>query len=251
MSYLQQILNQQRVPAQSETSLRNIRENLENVLRGNWKTGDPRFYYGGSFGKRTMIRESFDLDLVVYFPQTNQFTVRAFYEGVEKRLKDRKYITHRHNVAIRLPYEDGFHVDVVPGRAMDNDYKYANLYASEGDTTKQTSIKIHIDHVRNGGHQEIIKLMKLWRLRHGVSIGSFVLELAIGQALYNSRGKNLEDKMLQVLEYLRDSYLAARLVDPANSNNVVSEGISRTDKLAVQSAANKSRAQTSWTAIVW
>ena len=251
MSYLEQILQRQRLPAQSESTLRRLRDELEAVLRGNWKTGDPRFYYGGSFGKRTMIRESFDLDLVVYFPQTNQFTVRAFYEGVEKRLKERGYVTHRHNVAIRLPYDDGFHIDVVPGRSMDNDYKYANLYSSEQETTKQTSIKIHIEHIRNGGHQEIIKLMKLWRLRHGVAIGSFVLEIAIGQALYNCRATSLEERMLRVIEYLRDSFPSARLVDPANSNNVVSEDVSRADKEAVRNAARKSRAQTSWSAIVW
>ena len=251
MSYLQQVLDSQRVPAQAENTLRSIRDKLEQVLRGNWRTGDPRFYYGGSFGKRTMIRESFDLDLVVYFPQTNQFTVRAFYEGVEKRLKDNRYVTRRHNVAIRLPYKDGFHVDVVPGRAMDTDYKYANLYASEQDTTKKTSIKIHIDFVRNGGHQDIIKLMKLWRLRHSVPIGSFVLELAVAQALYNSRSTSLEDRMLEVLEYLRDSYSSARLVDPANSNNVVSDDVPRTDKTATQEAARRSRQQRSWSSIVW
>ncbi|MBU0596365.1 hypothetical protein KJ567_06750, partial [Candidatus Bipolaricaulota bacterium] len=64
MSYLQPILDGQRVAPQSENALRSIRDELETVLRGKWKTGDPRFYYGGSFGKRTMIRESFDLDLV-------------------------------------------------------------------------------------------------------------------------------------------------------------------------------------------
>lgn len=251
MSYLATVLEQQKVSPDAENRLRRIRDELETVLRPNWKTSAPRFYYGGSFGKRTMIRESFDLDLVVYFPQTNQFTVRDFYEGVEQRLKTQRYVTTRHNVAVRLPYEGGFHVDVVPGRSMDIDFKYANLYSTERDTTKQTSIKIHIDHVRAGGHQDVIKLMKLWRLRHRVPIGSFVLELAIGQALYNSRAASLEDRVLKVLDYLRDSYGSARLVDPANTNNVVSEDISQADKTAVQAAARSSRAQTTWSAIIW
>jgi len=251
MGYLSDILNQQRVPRRSEDRLRSIRDELEGVLRSNWNTAGPRFYYGGSFGKRTMIRESFDLDLVVYFPQTNQFTVRAFYEGVEQRLKSRGYVTRRHNVAIRLPYEGGFHVDVVPGRSMDAYFKYANLYSSEQDTTKQTSIKIHIEHIRNGGHQDVIKIMKLWRLRHSVPIGSFALELVITQALFNNRAPDIEDQVLKVLEYLRDSYASARLVDPANSNNVISQDISRADKAAVQLAAGRSRSQTSWSDIVW
>ncbi len=251
MSYLQQVLESQRVSPEAENTLRRIRDELERVLRGNWDTGDPRFYYGGSFGKRTMIRDSFDLDLVVYFPQTDRFTVRAFYEAVEKRLKDKGYITRRHNVAIRLPYQNGFHVDVVPGRAMDADYKYANLYASEQDTTKKTSIKIHIDFVRNGGHRDVIKLMKLWRLRHDVPISSFVLELAIAQALYNSRSTTLEDRVLEVLQFLQDSYVRARLVDPANTNNVVSNDVSYADKIKVQSAAQWSLRQRTWASIIW
>jgi len=85
-----------------------------------------------------MIRESFDLDIVTYFPPQDQFTVQAFYEAVEKRLKENKYTVERHNVALRLPYEGGFHIDVVPGRAIDNTYKYANLYSSERKTTKKT-----------------------------------------------------------------------------------------------------------------
>ncbi len=235
----------------AEDQLRQIRDRLESVLRGNWNTGDPRFYYGGSFGKRTMIREAYDLDLVVYFPHDIQHSVRDFYIAVEQRLRTSQYKTVRHNVAIRLPYDGGFHVDVVPGRALANDYVYANLYASERDTTRQTSIKIHIQSIRDGGNQDIIKLMKVWRLRHQVPFGSFVLELAVAQALKGCRKTSLEDRMWDVLLYLRDKYSDARLVDPANSNNVVSDDIAPSEKYAVQSAAASSCQKKRWQEIVW
>ncbi len=251
MSYLQAVLDSQRMPNAAENQIRALRDELESILRGNWRTGDPRFYYGGSFGKRTMIREMYDLDLVVYFPPKTQYTVKDFYVAVEQRLQGARYVTSRHNVAIRLPYEGGLHIDVVPGRAIADDYKYANLYASERNTTKQTSIKIHIQHVRNGGNQDIIKLMKVWRLRHQVPIGSFPLELSLEQALKGCRKTSLEDRMWEVLLFLRDTYLNARLVDPANGNNVVSDDVSWADKRAVQGAAVVSCQKKNWREIVW
>lgn len=251
MSHLQTVLDSQRVSTTAEYQLRSIRDKLETVLRGNWNTGDPHFYYSGSFGKRTMIRESYDLDLVVYFPHNSQFTVKGFYVAVEQRLTRAGYTAVRHNVSIRLPYDGGFHIDVVPGRVLASDDNYANLYVSERDTTKQTSIKIHIQHVRQGGNQDIIKLMKVWRLRHQVPIGSFVLELSLEEALKSCRKTTLEDRVWEVLLYLRDRYFNARLVDPANSNNVVSDDVLWADKGAVQSAASLSCQMRNWHEIIW
>ena len=249
MGYLEDLLAGQRMRPEDENALRGVRDGLETVLRGNWKTGDPRFYYAGSFGKRTMIREAFDLDLVVYFPPTERFTVKAFYEAIEKRLHDNKYVTTRHNVAIRLPYQGGFYVDIVPGRAVSNDYRYAKLYSSDSDSIKQTSIKVHIDLAR--GNQDVIKILKVWRLRHGISIRSFVLELATTQALLANRQPALTDRVWKVLVYLRDSFAQARLVDPANSTNLVSQEVPATTKQMIQAAARSSCSKSNWNEIVW
>ncbi|MDQ3624878.1 MAG: hypothetical protein M3463_20760 [Verrucomicrobiota bacterium] len=250
MSYLSGLLDTYAVPSGVEDVFRTNRERIEGVLTGNWATGNPRFYYGGSFIKRTMISADYDLDLVVYFAPTDRFTVRQFYESVEQRLKQYGYIAHRHNVAIRLPYE-GFHIDVVPGRAIDNTYRYANLYASERNTTKQTSLKVHIDLVRDGENHDAIKILKLWRRCHGVPLRSFVLELAIREALFNHRDTDLGDRVWKFLGWLHTSFAGARLVDPANSNNVISDDISAGDKQAIVAAAARSRAQQNWQQIVW
>ena len=176
--------------------------------------------------------------------------MRQFYEGVEQRLQQHGYIVHRQNVAIRLPYQ-GFHIDVVPGRAMDNTYGYANLYASERNTSKQTSLKIHIDLVRDGENQDVIKVLKLWRRCHGVPIRSLVLELATREALFNNRQTDLGERVWKVLGWLHASFGDARLVDPANSNNIVSDDISTGNKQAIVAAAAQSRAQRNWEQVVW
>jgi hypothetical protein len=250
MSYLTNLLDQYAVSAEVEEIFRGERERIQTALSNNWRTGNPRFYYGGSFIKRTMISEAYDLDIIVYFPPTDAFAVRQIYEAVEQRLQGHRFATRRHNVAIRLPYKH-FHIDVVPGRAMDNSYRYANLYASERDTTKQTSLKVHIDLVRNGEAQDVVKILKLWRHRHTIPIRSLVLELATVQALFNNRQITLEDRVWKVLGWLRDSFATARLVDPANSNNIVTDDISLSDKARITAAANQSRLQRSWKDVVW
>ncbi|MDA1283140.1 MAG: nucleotidyltransferase [Chloroflexi bacterium] len=250
MGYLEDVLAAQQVTQADTRRLQVIRDQIQQILMGGWKTGDPRFYYGGSYAKRTMIRESFDLDLVVYFPPSTQYSVKDFYQAVEKRLRADGRTVNRHNVALRLPYKGGFHVDVVPGKAVDRSYKFANLYSAERDTTKRTSIKVHIDQVRGSGHQDVIKLMKLWRLKHNVAIGSFPLEIAVIRALKGFRKDTLADRTYVVLEFLRDQFATARLVDPANSNNIVSDEIPRGTKLAIQSAARKSCDQQYWKEIV-
>lgn len=198
-----------------------------------------------------MVNVGFDLDLVVYFPPTSQFSVKDLYVSVEQRLLAHQYRLSRHNVALRLPYQEGFNVDVVVGRAMDNTYKYANLYSSENDTTKQTSIKTHIDLVRkNGGYQPVVRLLKIWKVRHNLNVGSFVLELATDRALRGNRG-DLENRFLTVLQFLRDRFTTVRLEDPANSNNIITDSLSASTKASVQQAAAVSCAAKTWGQIVW
>ena len=57
------------------------------------------------------------------------------------------------------------------------------------------SLKIHIDIVRHGETQDVIKILKLWRHRHDIPLGLVVIELATGQALFSNRQNSLEDRV--------------------------------------------------------
>lgn len=250
MGYLEDILSMQQLTAGQIHGLQTLRAEIQGVLTGNWKVAPPRFYYGGSYAKNTMIRESYDLDIVVYFSPDTNHSLKDIYEAVEARLKT-KYHSFRKNVAIRLPYEGGLHVDVVPGRALDNSYLYANLYASDFNTSKQTSIKKHIDLVRkNGGYQEVIQLLKLWKVRNGLDLRTFPLEIVTATALTGVNG-DLGYRFWTVLGFLRDRLHTAWLEDPANSNNVVSDSISDFTKTAVARAAWTARSKKNWNEVIW
>ncbi len=250
MGYLDNVISANALSESQVQQLRNLRDEIQAALSGGWRTGDPRFYYGGSFAKKTMVKCSYDLDLVLYYPADANYSIQILYESVESRLKDKGYKTQRRNVAIRLPYENGLHVDVVTGRAVDDTYVYANLWASELAKNKQTSIKKHIDLVRkNGGFQDVVKLLKVWKTNHNLSLPTFALELAADKALAGNTG-DLENRFWTVLLYLRDSFANARLVDPANSANVVSDELQYSIKAAVQTAATISCSKKNWHEVI-
>jgi Second Messenger Oligonucleotide or Dinucleotide Synthetase domain len=246
--YLISVLNNQKMRPEDLDTLQRLREEIESALRRVFGS-TPRFYYGGSYGKDTLIRESFDLDIVMYFPSTERRTLAELYGAVYRALLDAQYKVTPKNVALRLPYQGGFHIDVVPGKAQDTTYRYATLYKSEENSTRQTSIKIHIDSVRRSGMRDIIKLMKLWRFRHGLDWQSFALEQTVLRALAGKRISDYGTSVWTVLQFIRDNIMTICLVDPANSNNKIE--MSPALRAQLLTKASLCLAAHSWNQIIW
>jgi len=61
---------------------------------------------------------------------------------------------------------------------------------------------------------------------------------------------NLAANVLAALEYLGSNIQTARYIDPANTNNVVSEDCTPTEKASIANAARAARAKRTWEEIV-
>jgi hypothetical protein len=61
---------------------------------------------------------------------------------------------------------------------------------------------------------------------------------------------SLESRVQLVFEYLRDEFPSARFVDPANTNNIISDDLTAADKKAISVAAGTARAAPYWEDIV-
>lgn len=230
--YLEGILRAQNLQQAELNQLISLRKQIEEQL--SVFEGQPRFYYGGSYGKDTLIRASYDLDIVMYWPQDCGYTLDGMFTAVRDRLRKHWTNVTPKNVACRLPFQGGFHIDVVPGRALDSTFRYANLYRSETGQPLQTSIKVHIDTVRKSGRRELIRLLKLWRVRYQVPVRSFVLEqLAVVGAAATSK-TDLEPQLSAALAYIRDRIETGKIIDPANSNNELSTSMTAAEKTATR-----------------
>ena len=174
-AYLRVLLQKQRLTRSQLDALARMRQAVERRIRS--LSGDPRIYYAGSYAKHTMIKERFDLDIVAYWPPDCGYTLLGIYRAVGKVLRKWRNNVKAKTVAWEIPFFGRFHIDVVPGRALDNSYRYANLYRRP-NSWLQTSIKTHVKTVRDSGRCDVIKLMKLWRVRKRVPLGkSLLLEL--------------------------------------------------------------------------
>ena len=129
--YLSKILDEQTLAEDSDElkQLRERRQDVEDLLRADFGSS-PTIRYGGSKSKGTMIKEAYDLDVICYFPRDDDDaggTLESIFENVKKSLA-KKYIVVPKTSAIRLQgqnYQD-FHVDVVPGRFVDDNAHFAH-----------------------------------------------------------------------------------------------------------------------------
>jgi len=91
--------------------------------------------------------------------------------------------------------------------------------------------------------------VKLWRNQKGLDFPSFYLELTVINALYGKYG-TLSGNVLNVFEYLRDTFQNARIVDPANTNNIISDDLTAAEKGKVKAAAEEALKATYWSQII-
>ena len=228
--YLEAILLQQTL-APGSPELRELQERGEEVRsRLHSKFGTARIREAGSKKKGTMIKASYDLDLTCYFPHDDNSageTLKEILEGVEAALRE-KYVTSPKGSTIRVWDATGktdFHVDVVPGRFVDGKDGDVFLYRSSGVKGRlKTNLDVHIDHVRDSGVVDTIRLIKLWRERNGGNVKTFALELLVIKLLERKTDKALSEQLRHVWEQFKESGENLTIEDPANpSGNDLSE----------------------------
>jgi len=259
--YLESVLRDQTFapdsPEVSELQARS--EEVKGVLIEKYGSA-LRLREAGSKKKGTMIRESYDLDLTCYFPHADYSagdTLREIYEDVAATLAE-KYQTVGKESVIRVFDAFGktdFHVDVVPGRFVENDDGDVFLYRSSADKERlKTNLDIHINHVRESGVIDAIKLMKLWRVRNTLTIKTFVLELLVIKLLGDKKGKGLSDQLVHVWTVFRDDADNLTAEDPANpTGNDLSDFLNdtvRNELSTVAGAALKAIDESGWEAVL-
>ena len=246
--YLSSILVGQNLSNTELDVLRSLRQQIEGQL--SVLAGSPRFYYGGSFGKRTMIKARYDLDIVMYWPHTATYTIQGIYDAIGNVLKKYWSVVNTKTVAWEMPFDEGFHIDVIPGRALDSAYYEANLHRTDTGTTLKTSLKTHIDKVRNSGRADVIRLMKLWRTRKNVPFKkSFLLELMTIEGCKGKPSDDLGGQMMAALKYVRDNIKSCSVRDPANSNNSLSDDIDSNSRAIIYQRADEAITAAYWSQV--
>lgn len=161
----------------------------------------------------------------------------------------------KQNVSFRIKIGD-LEVDITPARKQSGNTNDHWLYVSKQDTWKQTNIQKHINDISGSGRLNEIKLLKIWRELNGLDFPSIYLEyLAISSLSGKSKdASKLSDNFIFLLRELAkdtNNPFYSRIVDPANSNNILSDLLTASEKKAIISKAKISSGQQYWKDIVW
>lgn len=243
--YLRKVLKSQNLTDEEEKELTRCREDVELCLKGRFGTR-ASIRYAGSKAKGTVIRESYDLDIVCVFPEDETKSLADLYKDTSECLAEEHTVQEKTSAIRVLSVGDNrnaardFHIDVVPVRLFDDKTDDAFIYLSSADQCRmKTNIPLHVKYVRDSSLTEVIRLAKLWKVRHGLAMKTFVLEILAVECL-EKPGETLEANMIYFLSVCRDSLRSVRLLDPANTNNVISDLMSNADKNAVAECAAQS-----------
>lgn len=207
-------------------------------------------FFSGSYAKRTGVLGSTDIDLFISLSSSIPYSLGQIYNGLFDLASSKGWMPRRQNVSIGVTY-NGTKIDLVPGRVQTGSYNYHSLYLNRQNSWTQTNVKLHIDRVANSKRIDEIRAIKIWRNLHNLEFPSFYLELTVLDALYSRSTSTLAQNVLSVLHYLETSFQTARVVDPANTNNIISQDLTAAGKWAIAEQARRSCQASTWEQIIW
>ncbi len=245
--FLEQVLIEQTISEDSDEHRSLIAEHdrLVSLITDKLNEAKPSIEIGGSLAKGTLVRASYDLDTICYFDNDDNGageTLKDIRETVESALRT-VYETESKRSAIKLIGKKSgtleFPVDVVPGRYVDQDRKDVFLHQSEGEKERlKTNLHKHINHIKDSGHVDIIRLAKIWKLRADIDIKTFVLDLLVIECLKDSTNTELESSLVCFWTALRDDIDSISIEDPANpTGNDLSAVFGDAEKETLSAAA--------------
>ena len=208
------------------------------------------FSYSGSFAKGTTNSLSTDVDLFISLKSSTTETLKEIYESLYRLASSSGWSPRRQNVSIGITHS-GMKIDLVPGKKQAGYQNVHSLYKRKTDSWTQTNVKLHVDTVSNSDRTNEIRAIKIWRDLHGLSFPSFYLELMVIEGLKGRSRSNLAANVLHALEYIGENLPTKRIVDPANTNNIISADLLAREKGIVAQQAKISVAKQYWKEIIW
>ena len=213
----------------------------------------------GSRAKGTAIKGSSDMDMFLSITdRNNEDTLQNYYNEIYDFLKNKGYKVRKQNVSIGIQYY-GYDIDIVPAKKT-NQSSYMKdlksyydhwLWSNKKQHRTKTNIQKHIDIVRDNSLQNYVMLTKVWRNNHGLDFPSIYIELMINEALSKKRSYDLAKDFYYILSYIRDNIENKKIVDPSNSQNIISDSLSTQEKASIKKAVVDSFAKQYWSQVIW
>jgi len=229
------------------TLLLNKAEQLKSNLQDKFK-GDlalkPKIT--GSVVKGTSIYGS-DVDIQLPFKRdfgsiADVYDIVSNYIFDELNIKEIKGIREqKHSIGIEFQLRDETkRIDIIPTRLIENGKNDVQLFVNktgffEKPTYKKTNpIKQILSLKLNYKEQRIVRLLKVWKVENNLKIKSIFLEWLAKKSFESKPITNkIEKDLTNVIYFIARNIEFIRIVDTANSNNVISNTLTFEEKSSI------------------
>jgi hypothetical protein len=207
------------------------------------------FKISGSAKKGTAVSNGTDVDLFISLSSTTTNPLKELYDSLYEYIKGKGFNTRRQNVSIGVDY-NSVQIDLVPAKRQGQYGNDHSLYVSKKNTWTKTNVDTHISQVSNSNRLNEIRLTKIWRNINNLDFPSFYLELIVIDALKNRTIGATDTNFLEALRFISQAIETRRYMDPANTNNCISDQISNAEKRKIALAASNSASKQYWRDII-
>jgi hypothetical protein len=248
--YVRKIISNYSIPQRAYLVAVRVANQLRPLIQ-EWATPHvPGIIPTGSLVKGTSIKGTTDIDLLVSLPSTLQVALDDIYRSLSNYLKAWGFEVREQNVSIGITY-NRLSIDLIPARRQPGSTYDHSIYRRKAKTWTKTNVHKHVSIVRKSGYLDEIRGIKVWQKLHSLDFPSFYLELSVINALRGGRTALVLSNLWKVFEYLAYEFEDARIEDPSNSNNIISDDLSKEEKQAIAYKAQSTLFQSFWENIIW
>lgn len=251
--YLAQIL--QKYAARSLINYSQQITQLKSTLQ-TWASGCyVNILDSGSRAKGTAISLASDVDYLVSLTSgcnENNGGLKSIFDSLYDKLNGSYQNVRKQNVSVRINL-NGLQVDITPARKQNGLTNDHWVYLSKSGSRQQTNIQKHITDISQSGRTNEIKIIKIWREQNQLDFPSIYLEYLIIKNILQYKGTDFAANAFYIFQELAKDTgnpLFARVVDPANSNNILSDLLTATEKNKIIAQAKIAARQQYWENIV-
>lgn len=204
----------------------------------------------GAHRKETATTISNDVDLLIIMDSKTCFDLKHLYENLSNFLTVEGYSPFEKTISLGIIHSK-ISFDLIP--AMKSSINSANIrvHNRRQNSCIETNILQHTETIKASGLIKLIILTKIWRDLNKLYFPSFYLELCVLDLLHHQKKNSLEKNFLFIMDFLSNDFIETKIIDPANSDNIISDILSYEEKMEITRCANNTRKKASWEEIVW
>ncbi|MCE3294914.1 MAG: hypothetical protein K0R65_628 [Crocinitomicaceae bacterium] len=204
----------------------------------------------GSNEKETAIKGQSHGDLLISMKPNTGITLHNLVDSLECEVIKHGFRANKNRSSFSVEV-NGLEIGLMPGIFQRGTLNYHEILLPEKRELKKTNIKLHVNTVLESKRQNEIRLLKIWRNCQHLEFPGFYLELMVIKALRNTKEQNLVQNFITVLEFLRDNITEETVIDPANSDSLISDQLTHSEKEYIRERAKASLESKTIEEVIW